>query len=48
MSLQEDGRPFRRIVEAEATNCIDDAYFEEVYQVLPPSCSQSYVVDMVV
>ncbi|XP_025820601.1 uncharacterized protein LOC112896711 isoform X3 [Panicum hallii] len=32
LRYQGDGRPFWRIVVAEATNCTDDDYFEEVYQ----------------
>ncbi|GJN39571.1 hypothetical protein PR202_gb28696 [Eleusine coracana subsp. coracana] len=32
LRYQGDGRPFWRIVVAEATGCTDDDYFEEVYQ----------------
>ncbi|KAK3122825.1 hypothetical protein QOZ80_8AG0618870 [Eleusine coracana subsp. coracana] len=32
LRYQDDGRPFWRIVVAEATGCTDDDYFEEVYQ----------------
>ncbi|KAG0522685.1 hypothetical protein BDA96_07G058800 [Sorghum bicolor] len=32
LRYQGDGRPFWRIVVAEATDCTDDDYFEEVYQ----------------
>uniref|UniRef100_A0A0A9F8V6 Uncharacterized protein n=1 Tax=Arundo donax TaxID=35708 RepID=A0A0A9F8V6_ARUDO len=40
LRYQGDGRPFWRIVVAEATNCTDDDYFEEVYHVLSSySCS---------
>ncbi|XP_060196814.1 uncharacterized protein LOC132626091 isoform X1 [Lycium barbarum] len=32
LRYQDDGRPFWRLVVAEATGCSDDTYFEEVYQ----------------
>ncbi|XP_062196526.1 uncharacterized protein LOC133899546 [Phragmites australis] len=32
LRYQGDGRPFWRIVVAEATDCTDNDYFEEVYQ----------------
>ncbi|WVZ94893.1 hypothetical protein U9M48_040725 [Paspalum notatum var. saurae] len=32
LRYQGDGRPFWRIVVAEATDCTDDNYFEEVYE----------------
>ncbi|CAM0911139.1 unnamed protein product [Alopecurus aequalis] len=32
LRYQGDGRPFWRIVVAEATGCMDNDYFEEVYQ----------------
>lgn len=32
LRYQGDGRPFWRIVVAEATDCTDNNYFEEVYQ----------------
>lgn len=41
LGCQGDGRPFWRIVVAEATGCMDSDYFEEVYQV--PPCSRSFV-----
>lgn len=32
--LQGDGRPFWRYAVATATGCSDEAYFEELYQVI--------------